>query len=92
MNVRPFVGELNYFRDAVRGSKIMCVIKIIRECKKFQYWSKTVEHGLLHHLTVRDIALPASPNEPSACIVELRTVLSVSYKTTRLRYDHMGAS
>jgi hypothetical protein len=91
MNVRPFVGELNYFRDAVRGSEIMCVIKIIRECKKFQYWSKTVEHGLLHHLTVSDIAVPASLNEPSACIVELRTVLSVSYEATRLRYDHMGA-
>jgi hypothetical protein len=56
----------------------MCLIKIIRECKKFQYWSKTVEQGLLHHLTVSDIALRASLNEPSACIVELRTVLSVS--------------
>jgi hypothetical protein len=73
----------------------MCVIKIIRECKKFQYWRKTVEHELLrqlHHLTVSYIALPASLNEPSACIVELRTVLSVSYEATRLRYDHMGAS
>ncbi len=55
-------------RDAVRGSTI-------RECKKLQYWIKTVEHGLLHHLRVSYIALSASLNEPSACIVELRTVL-----------------